>query len=89
MYHLKTFHLRNTEGINQTKGDRRHILTLISLSGFSPAFDNITANIYIGNVGEEGDFTSHAGVLLSPMNRNIPKTDDNDRTHENDAHALS
>ena len=30
-----------------------------------------TANIYIGNVGEEGveGFTSHAGVLLSPMSQ--------------------
>ena len=38
--------------------------------GFSSAFDNIfTANAYIGNVEEKGVsfFTSHVGVILSPM----------------------
>ena len=36
--------------------------------GFSNVFNNIfTANIYIGNVGKKGNFTSHAGVLLSLM----------------------
>ena len=38
---------------------------------FTSAFNNIfTANIYMGNVGEEGrDFISHAGVLLSSMSQ--------------------
>ena len=28
-----------------------------------------TANIYVGNVGKEGGFTSHTGVLLYPMSQ--------------------
>ena len=28
-----------------------------------------TANIYVGNVGKEGGFTSHRGVLLYPMSQ--------------------
>ena len=31
VYHLNTFHLLKTEGVNRTKGDRKHTLTLISL----------------------------------------------------------
>ena len=44
--------------------------------GFSPAFDNIFTThtyiyiyTYIGNVGEDGGFPSHVGVLLSPISR--------------------
>ena len=43
-----------------------------------------------GRVG----FTSHAGVILSPVSQytiqiNLPKTDADDRTNENDADSLS
>ena len=34
MHHLYTFHLLKTEGVNQTKGERQHILTLISRKKF-------------------------------------------------------
>ena len=65
--------------------------------GFFPALDNIfTANTYIGNVGEEGETllpmrgTPLPNEPVSQYRRvNLPKTDDNDRTHENDANALS
>ena len=67
MYHLNTFHLLKTEGVSQTKDERQHIVSLISLKnslqnplrrGCSPAFDNIfTANIYIGNVEQGEGFT--------------------------------
>ena len=44
-------------------------------------------------MGGEGGFNSHAGVLLPSEllshYRCLPKTDDNDRTHKNDANTLS
>ena len=64
--------------------------------GFSPAFDNIfTANTYIANVGEEGGgvFIHCAPLPNEPVSQhrcvNLPKADDNDRTHQNDANAPS
>ena len=65
--------------------------------GFSPAFDDIfTANTYIGNAREEGGLyfpwrgAPHPNELASQYRCvNLPKTDDNDRTHENDANAQS
>ena len=46
------------------------------------------------NVGEEGGFTPRAGLLLPNelvsqyRCMNHPKTDDDDRTHKNDANTL-
>ena len=44
-------------------------------------------------MGEEDGFTSHAGVFLPSelllQYRCLPKTDDNDRAHKNDANTLS
>ena len=48
---------------------------------------------YIGNMGEEGGVTSHAGVFLPSgllsQHRCLPKNDNNDGTHKNDANTLS
>ena len=50
---------------------------------------------YIGNMGEEGGggVTSHAGVSLPSgllsQHRCLPKNDNNDGTHKNDANTLS
>ena len=46
-------------------------------------------------MGEERGFTLHAGVLLPSESvsqygcMNLPKTNDNDETHKNDANTLS
>ena len=44
-------------------------------------------------MGEEEGFTPHVGVFLPSellsQYRSLPKTDDNDRTHKNDANTLS
>ena len=41
-------------------------------------------------MGEEGGFTSHAGVFLPSellLHRCLPKTDDNDKTHKNEVNT--
>ena len=62
-----------------------------------PIFDNAFYRKYnacIGNVEEEGGFTPHVGLLfpsepVSPYScKNIRKTNDNDRTHKNDASTI-
>ena len=65
--------------------------------GFFPVFNNIfTANTYIANVGEERGLYFPCGGAPLPNERvlqhrcvNLPKTDGNNRTHENDANAPS
>ena len=59
-----------------------------------PVFDNIFTTSILG-MWEKNGFIPHAGVLLpnEPISNyrcmDLHKTDDNDRTHKNDANILS
>ena len=67
--------------------------------GIFPTFNNtFSANIYIGNAGEKGGLYfpwrgRGAPFSNEPVSQykclHLPKTDDNDRTHKNDANTLS
>ena len=76
MYHLNTFHLLKTEGVNQREGTskkkkKKNFITLkqfikcYKAVDFTPVFNNIfTANKF-GTWGKRRGFTLDAGVIIS------------------------